>query len=315
MRLTEQQASPVAFAAKLRATMAAIGCRGRKELCARFRAVNPATHCDLERLHKWFQGKALPRTNAIFVDLAAVLGSMRSGEWLATCSLADFIAEAGHATGRPAAELHVAASLPAEAASSRNPPPLVGGVRALAGTYACYSQSWSPHFRGKLVRSSMVCRSSGNDELRVEYAERIAGRSVTLVGELVARGRTVHVLLHEPEGQMPLFLCMHLPGPPVTALCGIIAGMAFISHEPLPSTSRFLALRVRYDLAGLRATDRYMDADAAVVADDLHAVGLTEAAAREIGPRVLDFIGVAPDQVTLESQRPFSDRLDRYFLD
>lgn len=305
----------MAFAAKLRATMAAIGCRGRKELCARFRAVNPATHCDLERLHKWFQGKAVPRSSAIFVDLAAVLGSTRSGEWLATCSVTDFIAEAGRSTGRPVAELQVAASLPAESASARSPPPLVGGVRALAGTYACYSRSWSPHFHGKLVRSSMVCASSANDVLRVEYAEHIAGRSVTMAGELVARGRTVHVLLHESDGQMPLFLCLHLPGPPVTALCGVLAGMAFISHEPLPSMSRFLALRVRQNVAVLRTTDRYMDADRAVIAADLQSVGIAEAAARELGPLLLDFIGAAPDQVTLESQRAFSDRLDPYFLD
>jgi hypothetical protein len=39
------------FAIKLRLTSVALGCSSRKELCARFRAVNPATQCDLDRLH------------------------------------------------------------------------------------------------------------------------------------------------------------------------------------------------------------------------------------------------------------------------
>ena len=45
---------------KLRLTAAVLACASRKDLCARFRAVNPATHCDLDRLHKWMQGRALP---------------------------------------------------------------------------------------------------------------------------------------------------------------------------------------------------------------------------------------------------------------
>ncbi len=55
----------VAFATKLRLTAAVLGCRGRKEFCARFRAVNPGTHFDLDRSHKWLQGRALPRVERI----------------------------------------------------------------------------------------------------------------------------------------------------------------------------------------------------------------------------------------------------------
>jgi hypothetical protein len=42
-------------------TAAALGCNSRKELCARFRGVNQATQCDLDRLNKWVQGRSLPR--------------------------------------------------------------------------------------------------------------------------------------------------------------------------------------------------------------------------------------------------------------
>ena len=50
------------LAAKLRITAALLGCATRKELCARFRSVNPATEFDLERSYKWLQGRALPRS-------------------------------------------------------------------------------------------------------------------------------------------------------------------------------------------------------------------------------------------------------------
>ncbi len=52
------------LALKLRLTSAALGCHGRKELCARFRAANPHTHFDLERSHKWMQGRATPPLSA-----------------------------------------------------------------------------------------------------------------------------------------------------------------------------------------------------------------------------------------------------------
>jgi hypothetical protein len=46
----------VAFAAKLRLAAATLGCSSRKEFCARFRSVNPATQCDIDPLNKWVQG-------------------------------------------------------------------------------------------------------------------------------------------------------------------------------------------------------------------------------------------------------------------
>ena len=61
----------VAFAAKLRMAAAALGYTSRKELCARFRAVNPATQCDLDRLNKWVQGRALPRAASVYADSRA----------------------------------------------------------------------------------------------------------------------------------------------------------------------------------------------------------------------------------------------------
>jgi len=51
------------FAHKLSITAAILNCATRKELCARFRNVNPATEFELERSYKWLQGRALPRSH------------------------------------------------------------------------------------------------------------------------------------------------------------------------------------------------------------------------------------------------------------
>ena len=68
----------VAFAAKLRLAAATLGCSSRKEFCARFRSVNPATQCDIDRLNKWVQGRPLPRASSVYADFAAVIGSSQS---------------------------------------------------------------------------------------------------------------------------------------------------------------------------------------------------------------------------------------------
>jgi hypothetical protein len=75
---------------KLRLTAAVLACASRKDFCARFRAVNPATHCDLDRLHKWMQGRALPRDLSFYDDWAKVLGLAQSGAWLAACPVEAF---------------------------------------------------------------------------------------------------------------------------------------------------------------------------------------------------------------------------------
>src|SRR5580704_10891973 len=143
----------VAFAAKLRLAAATLGCSSRKEFCARFRSVNPATQCDIDRLNKWVQGRSLPRAAAVYADFAAVIGSSQSGRWVADCSLEEFAAELTARTGVDAAALAAPDSL-----SPRGNPRatgLFGGMATLTGSFAAYSPAWSPHFRGRLLRGAL----------------------------------------------------------------------------------------------------------------------------------------------------------------
>ncbi len=90
---------------------AALGCNSRKELCARFRGVNQATQCDLDRLNKWVQGRSLPRAISVYADLAAVIGTPNPGRWVADCSLEEFAAELAARTGVDATTLAIPESL------------------------------------------------------------------------------------------------------------------------------------------------------------------------------------------------------------
>jgi hypothetical protein len=137
----------VAFATKLRLAAAALGCNSRKEFCARFRNVNPATQCDLDRLNKWVQGRSLPRAASVYADLAAVIGTSNTGRWVTDCSLDAFVADLIACTGVDAATLAIPDSLSRRSGNPRAPG-LFGGITTLIGTFAAYSPAWSPPFPG-----------------------------------------------------------------------------------------------------------------------------------------------------------------------
>lgn len=77
---------------KLCITAAGIGALTRKDPAAAFRRVNPRTSFDLERAHKWPQGRARPRDQGLYDDWALVLDIGRPGGWIADCALEDLVA-------------------------------------------------------------------------------------------------------------------------------------------------------------------------------------------------------------------------------
>lgn len=79
------------FGAKLRITAAALGCASQKDLCARFRELNPRTIFELDRSYKWMQGSSLPRSARLYEDWAALLGTARPVAWLQSCTVGEFL--------------------------------------------------------------------------------------------------------------------------------------------------------------------------------------------------------------------------------
>lgn len=142
------------LAEKLRMAATALGCRSRKELCARFRDANPATRCELEPLNKWMQGRSLPRSNAVYADFAAVIGTTKSGSWITDCSIEEFAAELAACTGVQS-ELLIRPGAPARRVDL-GLPGLFGGITTLAGAFAAYSPAWSPHYVEYLHLARMV---------------------------------------------------------------------------------------------------------------------------------------------------------------
>ena len=301
----------VAFAMKLRMAAAALGCSSRKEFCARFRHVNQTTQCDLERLNKWVQGRSLPRASSVYADLAAVIGTANPGSWIADCSLEAFAAELTACTGVDATTLAIPDSL-----SRRGDPRAVGlfgGVATLTGAFAAYSPSWSPHFRGHLLRGALRLATGRSGALVATYTESLIGRDVHFTAEAWIGGRSMHFVVREPDGGVPVFFSLQVPGPPASVLCGVMSGVALISHEALPSACRIAFIRVP-DTSKLNHTNRYFDPVPGVVAADLVDLGIDISEADRLDALTREFLGTGPDQVTIQDQAMFATMLDRAHL-
>lgn len=296
------------------------GCSGRKQLVGLFHAANPETQCTLERLHKWLQGRALPRSESICDDLAAVLGCDRGGAWIAGCSLEEFAVELERLFGRGAEELLAAQPFAGRGSKTATPAaaamPQVSGSRYLCGRYSCYSLAWSPYAAGKLLRAELSIEPRRGRVLSATYSERIFGQTVRMVGTASTTDRTLHLHLLEPGGEMPLFFSFFLPRPPAGVLCGIMSGVTFLGQDPEPSACRIVAVRLPASRGSVQG-EGYLDPDPALLAKDLAAQGLDLPAPERVGSVLCEFLtgGGQLNQVSARQQAALSAELDPLHLD
>jgi hypothetical protein len=113
---------------------------------------------------------------------------------------------------------------------------------------------------------------------------------------------------------MPAFISLQLPGPPANVLCGVMSGVAFLAHEPLPSASRIVFIRVP-DTPGLDGSNRFFDPAPGTIAADLVDLGVTISEADRLDSFTRKFVGTHPAQVTTQDQATFASMLDREHLD
>jgi hypothetical protein len=303
----------VDLAAKLRVTSAALGCVTRKDLCARFRAVNAATHFDLERSHKWMQGKAEPRASGMYDDWARILGTTRPPAWIATCTLAAFIDEVAQLLQADPAALHRAAR---SRAQDDAPPMRAGPARTqIEGSYACYSPAWSPYFQGQLIRGALRIAHGRRREMLLTYSERLRIGIASFEGVARINHRTLSAHLLDAAEEYPLFLCLYLPGAPATALSGIMSGSTVLAQDTCPTSSRFAAVRVP-EGTPLDATNRYFEPVPGAIAADLAALGLPAAACPAVETAVRGVLGGSPvNQLPLSDHAALADAADRAYLE
>jgi len=299
--------------AKFQATLLALGCTSRKELCARFVAVNPATQCNVDRLNKWMQGRAQPRSPHVFNDWAKVLGTGRSGGWVANSGLDEFLQELSGQTGVAIDTLRQTDKSRPPAGAQRTGTGLVGGLRALCGTFAWYAESWSPHYPGRFLRGSLVVRPVHGGTVEAVYSEMLLDGQVHMPGAVTLVGRVVHIHAHEPGGGSSIFLTLIMPGPPASVMCGIMAGASFLSHEPLPSASRVVFVRVP-DGTPLEASNRIISPGPLAFAADLRSLGMTPTDGARLDRLINELLGGGVMQISTGDQAVLAAILDSPFL-
>ncbi|RKK02933.1 hypothetical protein EBE87_09875 [Pseudoroseomonas wenyumeiae] len=269
---------------KLRATLILLGLGGQKELCAAFRRINPATGFDLDRSYKWMQGRTLPRSPRVYEDWALVLGLERPGSWLAACSLEEFL--------DAAAARHPAATAALERASTPQAQPLPEAY--LLGHYASYSHAQSPYYRGRLIRGSLVVEPAARraEGLVATYAQSLVVGAVFATGPVLSLGGSLCLDLRMTSaGVAPVFLSLFHPTPPGSALAGMMCPTTAIdpAGQP-PYATRIVLLRLR---PGQRpeASNRYLEAGAASLPEDLAQFGLPGA---ELAPLLRECLEGSP---------------------
>jgi hypothetical protein len=285
------------IASKLRLTAAVVGAVTRKDLAAAFRRVNASTPFDVDRAHKWLQGRANPRELQLYDDWARLLDLGRPGQWIAECDTESFLDAicARHGTDRDA--LRRLAEPPG------NPERQQERGSMLAGAYACYSHAQSPYHLGKIIRGSLVIEAAARrkDALLATYSEAIAVGRIRLRGPVLFYARAVCLNLHMPshEGMGPLFCSLFLPTLPVSVLAGVMCGPTLIdpSGQP-PYATRVAMFRVpAAGAASLEASNRYMDSAEDSASGDLAALGLPVAArAPELGAQLESFLRPGGDR-------------------
>jgi hypothetical protein len=223
-------------------------------------------------------GRAQPRSARVYQDWATLLGTSSPIWHLRSCTVDEFLDLVcdHHKVSRDAlaARAGIVVGTHAEA-TDLDPIERLPG-RHLAGAYACYSHAWSPYFRGKIIRGSLVIEttSQGKPTLVATYRETVAFGPLRLRGPLSVVNRSVHVDLVDPSARFRLGMCLYLPGTLATVLAGVMSGATIIDADAQPAATRIAMIRIPAGgIEALEASNRYIDA-AAPLSDDLIALGL-----------------------------------------
>lgn len=273
------------LARKLCLTAAVLGCRSRKDLAARFSAINPRTDFDLVRSYKWLQGRAAPRSERLYADWAALIGAPEGARWLGECSaeeLLDYLCSR-FSVGRDAM---VAA---ADAFGGANRP---DQADYLVGAYVAYSWAWSPLMQGRLIRGRLTAEQVARGSLRSSYTEDLPQAGLRFEGPLVRHGHGLVAHLDLVGGGGGEGICAHLllAGWPAGVLCGHFVGMVVHGADSRRAVSRVVLFRITGETHDPERHG-YIDATRDAVAADLAQHGFV--AADRLAAPLLGFLGGA----------------------
>jgi hypothetical protein len=298
---------------KLRATAAVLGLVTRKDLAAAFRRVNAATSFDVERAHKWLQGRSSPRDARLYQDWVLVLDIDRSAEWIATSEFDAFldVVAARHNADQ---ETLAQRAIPTHSARSSD---ANGAHSGLAGTYVCYSNAWSPYFRGQIVRGALsIGGVISASPQHVTYLEVLPTGRLQVHGTLAPGSRAVYMSLKEPAGDAQFLFCLFPPTTPVRVLGGFMCGTTIIGSEPSPSVTRIVMIRLPAASELLHSRSAYLPKEGSF-AQDLVSLGLP-VSSPQIDSRLSEFLcsgdGKGLDQPDPTLYRSIVELFDREWL-
>ena len=295
---------------KLRVTAFVLGTVTIKDLATAFRRVNPATSFDIDRAHKWMQGRASPRQFQLYEDWARLLDLRHPGSWIADVDAEAFLEAVclRHNRDRDTLKQQMESLNGDVARPGREP--------ELAGTYACYSHAWSPYFRGRVIRGELsIVPGSSPNRLRASYAEVLPTGRVRLEGPVSVEKRAIHLDLREPGGDAHFVYFLMPPSPPVSILAGLMCGATIIGPSGQPSVTRIVMVRLPATSLRLSSAEAYLPAESSI-AEDLVALGLaivdTAAVDRHLGAFLAAPSGL--DQIADSDYHPLVDSLDQAWL-
>jgi len=302
---------------KLRLTAAVLGADTRKALAAAFRRINPATPFDVERAHKWLQGRARPRERQVYDDWSKLLDLGRSGQWIAECEVDDFLDAlcARYDCDRGALERRERDVARSREALGNGAHPVPGA--SLAGTFITYSHAWSRYFSGQLICGELSLQIEPNSSrLAATYVQNLPTGLAQLHGPVAVSQRTLTIEFHHPESNEHYSMRLFRPTPPAGIIAGYFSGLTFLSPEAQLTTARIVLIRLP-PTSGRRSAGAYLPAGASVAAD-LAALGLPMRDPAEVDRRLAAFLMIGHDrgidQVDAEQYAALTELFDRNWL-
>jgi hypothetical protein len=296
---------------KLRATTTALGLITRKDLAAAFRRANAATTFDIERAHKWLQGRSNPRDARLYQDWIRVLDIDQSAEWVANCTFDVFLDVVARRYNVDREALSLQGMPPHFTRSSIANEP----GSSLAGTYVCYSNSWSPYFRGHMIRGALTIAETATPQ--VVYSEALPTGQLQVSGILSLSNRAMHMTLRESSGDAQFLFCLFPPTAPVRVLGGLMCGATLIGPDSSPSVTRIVMIRLPATSDDLHSANAYLP-EAGSFAQDLTSLGLSVSSPQTVDERLSEFLccgdGSGLDQPSTAAYRAIVELFDREWL-
>src|SRR5262245_18865615 len=169
-----------------------------------------------------------------------------------------------------------------------------GGHARLSGTFACYSQAWSPAFEGRIIRGCLVVDppTASTSAMTAVYMESLPHRTTPLRhgGTVAFSDRIMYLDLVDAAADSRVMLALVCPNLPATALLGVMCGRVFHHPNSELAVARILAVRVPADGPDvLAASNRYLDS-ADSPSRDLRGLGLALTPSAALDSLLRDFL-------------------------